>query len=206
MRRFVEEADRGQWMLLPECLDDFIDESNPVRVIDLFVDAVDLAEMSNALAADTVKEIVDRTDGVPLFVEELTKAVLDDHGHSRGAGRASILPPTLQASLMAAKIAFTGETTTGRLIMQYASQNLIPVTLELGGKSPNIFFNDVAAEDDDFFDKAIEGFVMFALNQGEVCTCPSRALVHEAIYDRFMERALARVGAIKQDDRAIPRP
>ena len=75
-----------------------------------------------------------------------------------------------------AKIAFTGETTTGRLIMQYASQNLIPVTLELGGKSPNIFFKDVASEDDDFFDKAIEGFVMFALNQGEVCTCPSRAL------------------------------
>src|SRR6185503_10547961 len=85
-----------------------------------------------------------------------------------------------------AKIAFTGETTTGRLIMQYASQNLIPVTLELGGKSPNIFFSDVADEDDDFFDKAIEGFVMFALNQGEVCTCPSRALVHEKIYDRFM--------------------
>ena len=83
-----------------------------------------------------------------------------------------------------AKIAFTGETTTGRLIMQYASQNLIPVTLELGGKSPNIFFKDVAAEDDDFFDKAIEGFVMFALNQGEVCTCPSRALIHESIYDR----------------------
>ena len=73
--------------------------------------------------------------------------------------------------------------------MQYASQNLIPVTLELGGKSPNIFFADVVAEDDDFFDKAIEGFVMFALNQGEVCTCPSRALIHESIYDRFMERA-----------------
>lgn len=81
--------------------------------------------------------------------------------------------------------------------MQYASQNLIPVTLELGGKSPNIFFADVAAEDDDFFDKAIEGFVMFALNQGEVCTCPSRALIHESIYDRFMERALKRVDAIK---------
>jgi aldehyde dehydrogenase len=84
--------------------------------------------------------------------------------------------------------------------MQYASQNLIPVTLELGGKSPNIFFNDVTAEDDDFFDKAIEGFVMFALNQGEVCTCPSRALVHADIYDRFMERALKRVAAIKQGD------
>jgi len=106
----------------------------------------------------------------------------------------------LASSPRIAKIAFTGETTTGRLIMQYASQNLIPVTLELGGKSPNIFFSDVTAEDDDFFDKAIEGFVMFALNQGEVCTCPSRALVHADIYDRFMERALKRVAAIKQGD------
>ncbi|MDO9414793.1 aldehyde dehydrogenase [Pararhizobium sp.] len=97
-----------------------------------------------------------------------------------------------------AKIAFTGETTTGRLIMQYASQNLIPVTLELGGKSPNIFFEDVMREDDDYLDKALEGFTMFALNQGEVCTCPSRALVHEKIYDRFMEKALKRVAAIKQ--------
>jgi len=110
----------------------------------------------------------------------------------------------LASSPRIAKIAFTGETTTGRLIMQYASQNLIPVTLELGGKSPNIFFKDVAAEDDDFFDKAIEGFVMFALNQGEVCTCPSRALVHESIFDRFMERALGRVAAIKQDDPRKP--
>jgi aldehyde dehydrogenase len=96
------------------------------------------------------------------------------------------------------KVAFTGETSTGRLIMQYASQNLIPVTLELGGKSPNIFFADVMAEDDDYLDKALEGFAMFALNQGEVCTCPSRALVHEKIYDRFMEKALKRVAAIKQ--------
>ncbi len=96
------------------------------------------------------------------------------------------------------KVAFTGETSTGRLIMQYASQNLIPVTLELGGKSPNIFFADVMNEDDDYFDKALEGFAMFALNQGEVCTCPSRALVHEKIYDRFMERAIKRVAAIKQ--------
>lgn len=104
----------------------------------------------------------------------------------------------LASSSRIAKIAFTGETTTGRLIMQYASENLIPVTLELGGKSPNIFFEDVARADDDFFDKAIEGFVMFALNQGEVCTCPSRALIHESIYDRFMERALQRVGAIVQ--------
>lgn len=96
-----------------------------------------------------------------------------------------------------AKIAFTGETTTGRLIMQYASQNIIPVTLELGGKSPNIFFKDIMDEDDEFLDKAVEGFVMFALNQGEVCTCPSRALIHESIYDAFMERALKRVNEIK---------
>ncbi|MCX8253284.1 Acetaldehyde dehydrogenase 2 (Acetaldehyde dehydrogenase II) (ACDH-II) [Beijerinckiaceae bacterium RH AL1] len=104
----------------------------------------------------------------------------------------------LASSNRIAKIAFTGETTTGRLIMQYASQNLIPVTLELGGKSPNIFFADVAREDDDFLDKALEGFTMFALNQGEVCTCPSRALVHESIYDQFIEKAVKRVEAIKQ--------
>jgi aldehyde dehydrogenase len=102
----------------------------------------------------------------------------------------------LASSPRIAKIAFTGETTTGRLIMQYASENLIPVTLELGGKSPNIFFADVAEADDYFFDKALEGFVLFALNQGEVCTCPSRALVQESIYDRFMERAVARTQAI----------
>jgi aldehyde dehydrogenase len=104
----------------------------------------------------------------------------------------------LASSRRIAKVAFTGETTTGRLIMQYASQNLIPVTLELGGKSPNIFFPDVCARDDSFLEKAVEGFVLFALNQGEVCTCPSRALIHESIYDQFMERALGRVGAIKQ--------
>ena len=95
-----------------------------------------------------------------------------------------------------AKVAFTGETTTGRLIMQYASENIIPVTLELGGKSPNIFFADVMEADDDYFDKALEGFTMFALNQGEVCTCPSRVLVQESIYDKFMERAIARTEAI----------
>ena len=106
----------------------------------------------------------------------------------------------LASSSRIAKIAFTGETTTGRLIMQYASENLIPVTLELGGKSPNIFFEDVMRADDDYLDKAIEGFVMFALNQGEVCTCPSRALIHENIYDRFMERALKRVEQIVQGD------
>ena len=104
----------------------------------------------------------------------------------------------LASSSRIAKIAFTGETTTGRLIMQYASQNIIPVTLELGGKSPNVFFEDVMDADDGFFDKALEGFTMFALNQGEVCTCPSRAIIQESIYEAFMERALKRVKAIKQ--------
>ena len=96
------------------------------------------------------------------------------------------------------KIAFTGETTTGRLIMQYASQNLIPVTLELGGKSPNIFFEDVAAADDAFYDKSLEGFAMFALNQGEVCTCPSRALIQNSIIDDFLDAAVERTLAMKQ--------
>ena len=104
----------------------------------------------------------------------------------------------LASSNRIAKIAFTGETTTGRLIMQYASQNLIPVTLELGGKSPNVFFEDVMREDDAYLDKCLEGFTMFALNQGEVCTCPSRALIQESIYDAFMEKALKRVDAITQ--------
>ncbi len=104
----------------------------------------------------------------------------------------------LAASKRIRKIAFTGETTTGRLIMQYASENLIPVTLELGGKSPNIFFNDVAAAQDAFYDKALEGFAMFALNQGEVCTCPSRALVQGGIYTDFLEQAVKRVDQITQ--------
>jgi aldehyde dehydrogenase len=110
----------------------------------------------------------------------------------------------LASSDRVAKVAFTGETTTGRLIMQYASQNLIPVTLELGGKSPNIFMPDVMAADDNFLDKALEGFTMFALNQGEVCTCPSRALIHEAIYDEFMDRATKRVEAIVSGDPLDP--
>jgi len=106
----------------------------------------------------------------------------------------------LASSDRIAKIAFTGETTTGRLIMQYASENLIPVTLELGGKSPNVFFEDVMAADDEFFDKCLEGFAMFALNQGEVCTCPSRALIQDSIYDDFMARAIERTEAIVQGD------
>lgn len=106
----------------------------------------------------------------------------------------------LATSKRIAKIAFTGSTATGKKIMAAATENLIPVTLELGGKSPNIFFSDIMAADDAFFDKAIEGFVLFAFNQGEVCTCPSRALVQEDIYDAFMERVIERVKAIKQGD------
>ncbi|MGW6054910.1 acetaldehyde dehydrogenase ExaC [Streptomyces sp. NPDC055189] len=102
----------------------------------------------------------------------------------------------LASSPRVAKVAFTGETTTGRLIMQYASENIKPVTLELGGKSPNIFFDDVWAANDDFRDKALEGFTMFALNNGEVCTCPSRALVQRGHYNEFMEAAVARTEKI----------
>ncbi|MBR7837588.1 aldehyde dehydrogenase family protein [Actinospica durhamensis] len=104
----------------------------------------------------------------------------------------------LASSPRVAKVAFTGETTTGRLIMQYASENIKPVTLELGGKSPNIFFDDVSRERDDFYDKALEGFTMFALNQGEVCTCPSRALIQRGHYDEFLAAALERTGRIVQ--------
>ncbi len=103
-----------------------------------------------------------------------------------------------------AKIAFTGETTTGRMIMQYAAQRLIPSTTELGGKSPNIFFADVMDADDQFLDKAIEGLVLYAFNKGEVCTCPSRALIQESIYDKFMERVLPRIEAIRQGDPLDP--
>jgi len=115
-----------------------------------------------------------------------------------GYGREAGLP--LAQSKRIAKIAFTGSTTTGRVIAQAAANNLIPATLELGGKSPNVFFADVAQADDDFLDKAIEGLVLFAFNQGEVCTCPSRALIQESIYDMFMERCLKRVAAIKMGD------
>jgi aldehyde dehydrogenase len=104
----------------------------------------------------------------------------------------------LASSPRVAKVAFTGETTTGRLIMQYASENIIPVTLELGGKSPNIFFDDVFAERDDFADKALEGFAMFALNQGEVCTCPSRALIQKSFYGDFLDLAIERTKKIRQ--------
>jgi aldehyde dehydrogenase len=120
------------------------------------------------------------------------------NGSGPEAGKALALSPRI------AKIAFTGSTETGRLIMQYATENLIPVTLELGGKSPNVFLPDVMAADDEFLDKAVEGFVMFALNQGEVCTCPSRALIHRSIYDEFMARALERVESIVSGDPLDP--
>ncbi|MFT3980695.1 MAG: aldehyde dehydrogenase family protein [Ferruginibacter sp.] len=127
-----------------------------------------------------------------LIGDLLPKGVLNIvTGFGLEAGKPLATSPRIQ------KVAFTGETTTGRLIMQYASENLLPVTMELGGKSPNIFFESVADADDEFFDKAIEGAVLFALNQGEVCTCPSRILVHEKIYDKFMSRVLQRVQAIK---------
>lgn len=106
----------------------------------------------------------------------------------------------LASSERIAKVAFTGETTTGSLIMGYAAENVIPVTLELGGKSPSIFFADVMDKEDDFLDKCLEGFSMFALNQGEICTCPSRVLIQESIFDRFIEKAIARVKAIKVGD------
>ncbi|KFZ39609.1 aldehyde dehydrogenase [Thermoactinomyces sp. Gus2-1] len=120
------------------------------------------------------------------------------NGFGPEAGQALATSPRI------GKIAFTGETTTGRLIMQYASENIIPVTLELGGKSPNIFTESVMRQDDSFLEKAIEGFTMFALNQGEVCTCPSRALIQESIYEEFMERALERVSKIKLGDPLHP--
>ena len=119
-------------------------------------------------------------------------------------GPGSEVGMALASNRRIAKIAFTGETVTGRLIMQYAAQNIIPSTTELGGKSPNVFFEDVMAADDEFLDKAIEGFVLYAFNKGEVCTCPSRALIQESIYDEFMERVLERVRAIVQGNPLDP--
>lgn len=119
-------------------------------------------------------------------------------------GHGSEVGTPLARSPRIAKISFTGETSTGRQIMQYAAETIIPQTMELGGKSPNIFFADVMEHDDDFLDKALEGFAMFAFNKGEVCTCPSRALVHESIFDEFVERAVARVAMIKVGDPLDP--
>src|ERR1700744_550245 len=157
-------------------------------------------KLAPALAAGNcvVLKPAEQTPATILMWAEMVADILPPGVLNIGNGYGLEAGKPLASSPRIAKIAFTGETTTGRLIMQYASANLIPITLELGGKSPNIFFQDVTAEDDDYLDKALEGFAMFALNQGEVCTCPSRALVHESIYDRFMEKAIKRVEAIKQ--------
>ncbi len=129
---------------------------------------------------------------VELIAEVLPKGVLNIvNGYGEEVGK------DLATSTRITKIAFTGSTEVGKLIMNYASDNLIPVTLELGGKSPNVFFADIMDKDDEFLDKALEGFTMFALNQGEVCTCPSRALVHESIADAFLQKAIERVKKIK---------
>jgi aldehyde dehydrogenase len=156
-------------------------------------------KIAPALAAGncTVVKAAEQTPTSIMVLMELIKDVVPAgvlnvvNGFGIEAGKPLATSPRI------AKVAFTGETTTGRLIMQYAAENIIPSTMELGGKSPNIFFPSVAAADDEFFDKAIEGAVLFALNQGEVCTCPSRILVHESIYDQFMERVIARTKAIK---------
>ena len=157
-------------------------------------------KLAPALAAGNVivMKPAEQTPASIMVVMELIAHLLPPgvlnivNGHGVEAGK------PLATSSRIAKIAFTGSTSVGRLIMQYASQNLIPSTLELGGKSPNIFFEDIMDADDAYFDKALEGFTLFALNQGEVCTCPSRALIQESIYDKFIERAIQRVKAIKQ--------
>ncbi len=133
-----------------------------------------------------------------LKLMELLEEILPEGVINVVNGPGAEIGKALATSKRIAKIAFTGETVTGRLIMQYAAENIIPSTTELGGKSPNVFFADVMAADDDFLDKAIEGLVLYAFNKGEVCTCPSRALIEESIYDEFMGRALERIAVIRQ--------
>lgn len=159
-------------------------------------------KIAPALAAGNcvVLKPAEQTPVSILFVIEAIEGILPDgvlnivNGFGPEAGKPLAQHPDIK------KVAFTGETTTGRLIMQYASENIIPVTLELGGKSPNIFLESIMDEDDNFLDKAIEGLVLFAFNQGEVCTCPSRALIQESIYDKFMEKCLKRIKAITMGD------
>lgn len=163
-------------------------------------------KLAPALAAGNciVLKPAEQTPVSILFVMEIIADLLPPgvlnvvNGFGPEAGKPLATHPNIK------KVAFTGETTTGRLIMQYASENIIPVTLELGGKSPNVFFESVMAEDDAFLDKAVEGLVLFAFNQGEVCTCPSRALIQESIYDEFMARCLQRVEAITMGDTLDP--
>lgn len=163
-------------------------------------------KLAPALAAGNciVLKPAEQTPAAIMVLMDIIADLLPDGVLNIVNGYGAEVGAPLAKSPRIAKIAFTGSTQTGRMIMQYATENLIPVTLELGGKSPNIFFSDVMAKDDAFLDKAVEGFVLFAFNQGEVCTCPSRALIQEDIYEAFIERAIARVKAIKQGDPRLP--
>ncbi|WP_300518849.1 aldehyde dehydrogenase family protein [Aliiroseovarius sp.] len=159
-------------------------------------------KLAPALAAGNciVLKPAEQTPAAIMVLMEVIADLLPDGVLNIVNGMGPDVGGPLASSDRIAKIAFTGSTETGRIIMQHATKNLIPVTLELGGKSPNIFFSDVMAQDDAFLDKAVEGFVLFAFNQGEVCTCPSRALIQEDIYDEFIARCIERVKAIKQGD------
>lgn len=159
-------------------------------------------KLAPALAAGNcvVLKPAEQTPAAIMVLAEMVADLLPDGVLNIVNGFGPEVGGPLAESDRIAKIAFTGSTETGRIIMKAATKNLIPVTLELGGKSPNIFFSDVLAEDDAFLDKAVEGFVLFAFNQGEVCTCPSRALIQEDIYEAFIERCIARVEAIVQGD------
>ena len=159
-------------------------------------------KLAPALAAGNciVLKPAEQTPAAIMVLVECIADLLPDGVLNVVNGYGAEVGAPLASSNRIAKIAFTGSTETGRKIMQAATKNLIPVTLELGGKSPNIFFSDVMAEDDAFLDKAVEGFVLFAFNQGEVCTCPSRALIQEDIYEEFIKRAIVRVEAITRGD------
>ncbi|MBE3639597.1 aldehyde dehydrogenase [Mangrovicoccus algicola] len=159
-------------------------------------------KLAPALAAGNciVLKPAEQTPAAIMVLAECIADLLPDGVLNIVNGYGAEIGAALAASPRIAKIAFTGSTATGRKIMQAATENLIPVTLELGGKSPNVFFSDVMAQDDAFLDKAVEGFVLFAFNQGEVCTCPSRALIQEDIYEAFIARAIARVEAIVRGD------
>ncbi len=163
-------------------------------------------KLAPALAAGNciVMKPAEQTPAAIMVLIEKIADLLPDGVLNLVNGMGADVGAPLARSPRIAKIAFTGSTETGRKIMQAATENLIPVTLELGGKSPNIFFSDVMAQDDAFLDKAVEGFVLFAFNQGEVCTCPSRALIQEDIYEEFIARCIARVKAIKQGDPRDP--
>ena len=163
-------------------------------------------KIAPALAAGNciVLKPAEQTPASILLLTELIQDILPAGVLNIVSGTGIEVGEPLATNPRIAKIAFTGSTAVGQKIMEYATRNIIPVTLELGGKSPNIFFKDVMDADDAFLDKALEGFAMFALNQGEVCTCPSRALIHEDIYEAFIEKAIARVEAIKQGDPLDP--